>query len=209
MGKSRGKQKSKRFGLGVVLLVIGFGLVAAGCEEEGSSSPDSTIAVSDNTADFGAFRTFMIVEPPEESDPDRPPEDITDGDQLVIDNQIIAELEALELTKVADGADLLISSFVTVDTVDATATGYWYEYYYYYGWWTYYDYWYYDDEVQFDVGTLVIDAVATNDLDDDEDDRLVFRGASMGIVTGETSERTERLQEGVTLIFGEWPESEE
>ena len=208
------KGTPRKIWIGLVAVVLLVGLVGVGCEEDDSSTPDPTIAVSDNTADFGAFTTFMIVEVPDRSLGDTIPEDLTDGDQLTINNQITAELQALGLTKVAEGADLQVSSFVTIETMDATVTGYWYEYYWYYGWWYYYDYWYSNDEVEFDAGALIIDAFATyepdDDDDDDDDDDLVFRGTTVGIASEDgASERTERLEEAVTLIFGKWPESEE
>ena len=191
-----------------VLLLVG--AVGAGCDDEDSSTPDPVISLYDHTADFGIFETFMIVEPPEGTTGDKDPVDLTDGDQITIDTQITQELEALGLTKVTAGADLQVSSFVTIEKMDAAVTGYWYEYYWYGWYWYYYDQWYYNDEVEFDAGSLVIDAFATYEADDDEDDRLVFRGMTMGIVSDDAaSERTERLQDAVSLVLGDWPESEE
>ena len=207
MGKANRYSKNSLLVLVAILLLLG--AVAAGCDDEESSTPDPVISLYDHTADFGAFETFMIVDPPEGTTGDKDPVDLTDGDQITIDTQITRELEALGLTKVAEGADLQVSSFVTIETMDAVVTGYWYEYYWYGWYWYYYDYWYYNDEVEFDAGALIIDAYAANQPDD-EDDELVFRGTTLGIVSEDgASERTERLQEAVTLIFGEWPESEE
>ena len=160
-------------------------------------------AISDATADFRAYKTFAIAEPP--PDLESPPADIPAGDRLVLNNSIVEELKDLGLTQTAaDGADLLVASFARIEVVQAEVTGYWYDYYY--GWyWGYYDQWY-DEEIEyFPVGTLVIDAIDVRNKADEKDDRLVFRGSYMGLFNENASDRTDRIQEAVHVIFKEWP----
>ena len=185
-------------------------LMLGGCvyEEEGDNLPDDVTAISDVTANFGVYKTFAIAEAP--PNPENPPDDIPAGDRAILNQSIIDELKALGLNQTAEeGADLLVASFIRTEFVRAEVTGYWYDYYY--GWyWGYYEQWY-DEEIQyFKAGTLVIDAIDVRDRANQEDDRLVFRGAYMGLVNESASDNTDRIEEAVQLIFSEWPsESEE
>jgi hypothetical protein len=89
--------------------------------------------------------------------------------------------------------------------LEAAVSGYYYEYYY--GWYWYDKYWWYDeDEVEFDVVTVVVDAWDTKDRANEDDDRLVFRGNAFGIFADEPQESASRITAAVNSIFSEWPE---
>jgi hypothetical protein len=188
-----------------VLLGMGLYLIVAGCESEGSNTPsDTVISYSDNTVSFAAFSTYALVE--SEEDPENPPPNVSEGDKQALISAIISNMNALGYVQVAeDEADLLISSFGFIETLEAMVTGYYYEYYY--GWYWYDKYWYYDeDEVEFDVVTVVVDAVDVKNKEIEEDDRLVFRGNAFGIFADEPSESANRITDAVNQIFDEWPE---
>jgi len=201
------KATCKKFGLGsaVFLLGIGLALVFTACESSGSSEPtDTVVVVSDNTVSFSGFGTYALVE--YEGDPGNPPPNVSEGDKQALISAINSNMNALGYVQVAEEeADLLISSFGFIETLEAMVTGYYYEYYY--GWYWYDKYWYYDeDEVEFDVVTVVIDAVDVKDKAVEEDDRLVFRGNAFGIFADEPSESADRITDAVNQIFDEWPE---
>ncbi|MCP4198742.1 MAG: DUF4136 domain-containing protein [Proteobacteria bacterium] len=197
-------EKTRR-ALVVVLLGIGLGLMVGGCESSGGNEPtDTVVVVSDNTVNFSEFSTFALVE--SEADPENPPPDVSEGDKQALISAIISNMNALDYVQVPeDEADLLISSFAFIETLEAAVTGYYYEYYY--GWYWSDMYWYYDeDEVEFDVITVVIDAVDVKDKAVAEDDRLVFRGNVFGIFADEPTESAGRITDAVNDIFDEWPE---
>ena len=187
------------------LIAILFLSLLVGCSDEDSgSSSDTVLAISDNTADFSTYQTFAVVAPSDDSE--NPPANLPEGDILALQNAIISALEALGLTQATEAeADLRVGAFIRVDTVESTATGFWYEYYW--GWyWGYSETWYDEDIIEFDVGTLVIDAVDTRDKENADDDRLVFRGAALGLVGEESSDTSSRIEAAVDDIFDKWPE---
>jgi hypothetical protein len=76
----------------------------------------------------------------------------------------------------------------------------------YYGWyWGYYESWYDSEQVTFDMGTVVIDAVDVKDQTDPDDDRLVFRGIASGLLYEGSDDATDRIENAVHYIFHEWP----
>jgi hypothetical protein len=188
-----------------VCALIALGTWACDPGDSGSNVSDTVGTVSDNTADFSSYSTFMLVEPP--ADAEKPPVSLPEGERLALNKAIIAEMEALGHTRVTVDADLLVASFIRVETVDTTVSGYWYEYYYGYYWG--YDYiWYEEDEIEVDVGTVIVDAVDTVNVADDKDDRLVFRGVAMGLVGEGDDDSSSRIVTAVGLIFDEWPKTE-
>ena len=186
----------------LLFAAVGFGVFA--CSSSDSSDPlETTTAVWDHAVDFSAYQTFALVEPPEDEEQ---PGDITEGVRLALIEALTDELEDVGLTESAsiEDADLKVTSFVKVKTVDSTVTGYWYEYYYWGWYWGYDEYWYENDEVQFDMGTLIVDAVDVGDAGD-EDDKLVFRGVAIGVVNDSPSEAPARIENAVEDIFEFWP----
>jgi inorganic pyrophosphatase/exopolyphosphatase len=59
--------------------------------------------------------------------------------------------------------------------------------------------------VEFEVGTIIIDAVDMKDPVDTEDDRLVFRGAASGVMYDDAEDATDRIEDAVHRIFTQWP----
>jgi hypothetical protein len=186
-----------------LLLAAAFSMPACSSSDSSNSIGDTT-AVKDNTADFSKYKTFFLVEPPDDVEQ---PGDITEGVRLSVINALTKELKSAGLKEAAnaEAADLKVTSFIKVKTVDATATGYWYEYYYWGWYWDYYDYWYENDEIEFDMGTLIVDVVDSTGSDD-ADDRLVFRGVSMGIIADNPSDAPERVEDAIEEIFSYWPD---
>jgi hypothetical protein len=98
----------------------------------------------------------------------------------------------------------LVGAYILINRVEGTATGYWYDMYY--GWyWGYYESWYDSEQVTFDMGTVVIDAVDVKDQTDPDDDRLVFRGIASGLLYEGSDDATDRIENAVHYIFHEWP----
>jgi hypothetical protein len=195
--------KIKKKHTALLFSVAALGIWACTSSNSGTTAVNDTTAVKDNTVNFALYKTFSLVEPPDDVEQ---PGTITEGVRLAVIDTLRSELKAVGLKEVADAesADLKATSFIKVKTVDSTATGYWYEIYYWGWYWDYNDYWYEDDEVQFDMGTLIVDVVDST-KPGAADDKLIFRGVSMGVVSNNPAEAPERVKSAIKEIFTFWP----
>jgi hypothetical protein len=159
--------------------------------------------------DFSEFQTFDVVDPTEELDP----EDLPDGgvgapeDFLAIKDEllmsIVKEMEALGLTLDTENPDLKVSPFMRVD--EKTGDVMFYSYFYGY-------YWGYEVtatvNVEYDLGTLILDVVSLGESPDINDDVLVFRGIVEGVLGREIDVVLLQTRNAVDAIFAGWPEAE-
>lgn len=162
-------------------------LLAAGC------SSISTSADYDTTTDFSKYRTWTWFEGP------RPGGAIDGLTEKRIRTSLEAELPGRGLSKVAEGADLLVNYHMSVtqriDVIPTTA-------YYGYGWGHGYYGAAYGSEVRvYDEGTLLIDLIEAKTK------TLVWRGTARGTVYRDTTpeERELRIRDAVTQTLAQYP----
>ncbi len=189
-------------------LVTTVGSIA--CSEDESTQERYEITTEVNPdADFSQFQTFDVVDPTEELDP----EDIPDGgggapedflrfkDELLM--SIVKEMEALGLTRDTENPDLVVNPLwrVAEKTGDVMFYSYFYGYYWGYEFtWTV--------NIDYNLGTLILDVVSLGENPDISDDVVVYRGIAEGILGRDTDVVLLQTRNAVNAIFADWPETE-
>jgi hypothetical protein len=179
------------------------------CEDDETQKHyEVTIEVNPDV-DFSQYKTFDVVDPTEDLDP----EDLPDGgvgapeDFLALKDEllmsIVKEMEALGLTLDTENPDLMVSPFMRVEEKTGDVMFYSYFYGYYWGYeftWTV--------TVDYGLGTLILDVVSLGSSPDINDDVLVFRGITEGVLGREIDVVLLQTRNAVDAIFAGWPEAE-
>jgi hypothetical protein len=180
------------------------------CDDDETTQERYEISTEVNPdVDFSAFQTFDVVDPTEEQDP----EDMPDGgdgapedflqlkDELLM--SIVKEMEALGLTLDTENPDLVVSPFMRAEDKVGDVMFYSYFYGYYWGYeftWTV--------DIEYKLGTIILDVVSVGDSPDISDDVLAFRGIVEGALGRELDVVLLQTRNAVNGIFAGWPEAE-
>jgi hypothetical protein len=173
-------------------------------EEEIPGLPYVT-GVYDRTADFSEYETFDIVEPEEVANDQTMPAALIEANRIAITNAIVDELEDRGYVRDEDSPHLKVTTFVRYREYEVvTERAYWQDYYY--GWYWGYGYpWYNRNIVEYEAGTLIIDAVEVGEPEDETDDMLVFRGVAGAMLPERPVDLTDDIPVIVDEIFDYWP----
>jgi hypothetical protein len=179
------------------------------CSDDDDTQERYEVTIEVNPdVDFSQFQTFDVVDPTEDLDP----EDTPDGgvgapeDFLALKDEllmsIVKEMEALGLTLDTENPDLMVSPFMRVDEKTSDVMFYSYFYGYYWGYeytWTV--------NIDYNLGTLILDVVSLGSSPDINDDVLVFRGIAEGVLGREIDVVLLQTRNAVDAIFAGWPEA--
>jgi hypothetical protein len=163
--------------------------------------------VHDKSADFSSYRTYDLVESDDMPEGRKLPRAYLESNRLAVEQSIIREMESRGYVRDSSNPDLLVSPLVRFENVEVTVVQpYWSDYYYgsYWG----YGYPWYDmdvDVVRLASGTLVIDVVDVVDPNDEQDDKLVFRGYATAVLPARPTDVSARIPAIITKIFSSWP----
>jgi hypothetical protein len=193
-------------------LVAMVGPMACSDDDETQKHYEVTIEVNPD-ADFSQYQTFDVVDPTEDLDPEDTPDGGVDGgvgapeDFLALKDEllmsVVKEMEALGLTLDTENPDLMVSPFMRVDEKTSDVMFYSYFYGYYWGYeftWTV--------NIDYNLGTLILDVVSLGSSPDINDDVLVFRGIAEGVLSREIDVVLLQTRNAVDAIFAGWPEAE-
>jgi hypothetical protein len=183
---------------GTAAAILFIATVSACDDEETGYSPEITHEVNESI-DFKTFKTFSVINPLNENIENPPPEKLIDiMDDLIA--EIKKQMNSLGLTENTTNPDLKISPFIRSNEKTTPVIFYDYFYGYYWG----YEYTWTID-VDYTMGTLILDVVAIGDAADTTDDILVFRGTVEGIMGQDTEIIKLQLRNSVDAIFKGWP----
>jgi hypothetical protein len=192
------------FARAAICMALGFGLLLGACardEEEQSAVYEPAVAAEANpNVNLTLYSTFDIVNPVP-SAMGEPPRQFLDA-QTELEDAIVAELGGKGLTRDRTSPQLLVNPLIGQQPTSTAAQFYDAAYGWYWGYehlWT--------SDAQHVEGTIVLDVVDRRDVDDVDDDVLVYRGSAQGLMAqdGEVIER--ELRSSVKQIFAQWPMS--
>ncbi len=207
---------SKIFLVAAGLYLFAFGL---GCTSDDDDPSYKSIDHEINEdLDFTTYKTFDIVDPLGDAPGDidagagdggtSEPGDDAPGALVELNDEIQAAIEtemlALGLTRDTVNPDLMASPLVRVSSGTETVGFYDYFYGFYWG----YEYTWTID-VDYELGTLIIDVVDLGDAPDGFDDVLAFRGVAEGVMAEDQAVVEIQLRNAVNAIFAGWPEPED
>lgn len=209
--QNRKYQIEKFIVLGMGMLAV-FAFSAFGCDEEEEEEKLQTVTYEINDeVDFAQYETFSIVNPlagTEGEDADAGVEDggVSDAPFGIedINAEVLAEIETqmtgLGMTVDDSDPNLMVTYYAKKESYTDPVT--FYDYYYgpYWGYeytWTM--------EVEYDVGTMIVDVVDLGTSADSDDDLLVFRGIAEGVFGQDPGFQLLQVRNAVYAVFQGWP----